>query len=45
MSTGAEQELRQRLSAVLDEMTPGPAPVGAVVSRGRSIRRWRSWPP
>jgi hypothetical protein len=42
MSTGAEQELRQRLSAVLDEMTPGPAPVGAVIRRGRGVRRRRA---
>lgn len=41
MSTSAEQELRQRLGAVLGGMTPGPAPVGAVVRRGRTIRRWR----
>ena len=41
MSTSAEQELRQRLSAVLDEMTPGPAPVGAVIRRGRAVRRRR----
>jgi hypothetical protein len=41
MSTSAEQELRQRLSAVLDEMTPGPAPVGAVIRRGRGVRRRR----
>jgi hypothetical protein len=41
MSTSAEQELRQRLSAVLDEMTPGPAPVGTVVRRGRAVRRRR----
>ena len=37
MSTSAEQELRQRLSAVLDEMTPGPAPVGTVIRRGRAV--------
>ena len=41
MSTSAEQELRQRLSAVLDEMTPGPAPVGTVIRRGRAVRRRR----
>jgi hypothetical protein len=41
MSTSAEQELRQRLGAALDEMTPGPAPVAVVISRGRAIRRWR----
>jgi hypothetical protein len=41
MSTSAEQELRQRLSAVLDEMTPGPAPVGVVIRHGRGIRRRR----
>lgn len=41
MSTSAEQELRQRLSTVLGELTPGPAPVGAVVRHGRAIRRWR----
>jgi hypothetical protein len=41
MSTSAEQELRQRLSAALDEMPPGPAPVGAVIRHGRTIRRRR----
>jgi hypothetical protein len=41
MSTSAEQELRRRLSAVLDEMTPGPAPVGVVIRRGRGVRRRR----
>jgi len=41
MSTSAEQELRERLSAVLDEMTPGPAPVGVVIRRGRWVRRRR----
>ena len=41
MSTSAERELRQRLSAVLDEMTPGPAPVGLVIRRGRGVRRRR----
>jgi hypothetical protein len=41
MSTSAEQELRKRLSAVLDEMTPGPAPVGVVIRRGRGVRRRR----
>jgi len=42
MSTSAEQELRKRLSAVLDEMTPGPAPVGVVIRRGRGVRRRRA---
>src|SRR5690242_13279970 len=41
MSTSAEQELRKRLSAVLNEMTPGPAPVGVVIRRGRGVRRRR----
>ena len=41
MSTSAEQELRKCLSAVLDEMTPGPAPVGVVIRRGRGVRRRR----
>jgi hypothetical protein len=41
MSTGAEQEMRKRLSAVLDGITPGPAPVAAVIRRGRTVRRRR----
>jgi len=41
MSPSAEQELRQCLSAVLGEMTPGPAPVGTVIRRGRAVRRRR----
>lgn len=41
MSTGAEQEMRERLSAVLDGITPGPAPVAAVIRRGRTVRRRR----
>lgn len=41
MSTSAEQEMRQRLSAVLDDLTPGPAPVAVVIRRGRTVRRRR----
>jgi hypothetical protein len=42
MSAGAEQELRQRLGSALDEITPGPAPVTAVIRRGRAVRRRRT---
>ena len=37
MSIDDERELRQRLGAVLDTITPRPAPVDAVVRQGRNV--------
>lgn len=37
MSIDEERELRQRLGAVLDTITPRPAPVDAVVRQGRNV--------
>jgi hypothetical protein len=37
MSIDDERELRQRLGAALDTITPRPAPVDAVVRRGRNV--------
>lgn len=41
MSIQGEQELRDRLSGLLDEVEPCPAPVASTVRRGRGIRRRR----
>jgi hypothetical protein len=41
MSTDSEREIRGRLGAALGTITPPPAPVDAVIHRGRSIRRRR----
>jgi hypothetical protein len=37
MSIDDERELRQRLGAALDTITPRPAPVGAVVRQGKNV--------
>jgi hypothetical protein len=41
MSIDDERELRQRLDAALGTITPRPAPVGAVLRRGRTVRTRR----
>jgi hypothetical protein len=41
MSIQGEQELRDRLSGLLDEVEPGPAPVARTVRQGCGIRRRR----
>ena len=41
MSIDDERELRQRLDAALGTITPRPAPVGAVLWRGRTVRTRR----
>lgn len=41
MSIQGEQELRDRLTGVLNELEPGSAPVASTVRRGREIRRRR----
>jgi hypothetical protein len=41
MSTDSEREIRGRLGAALDTITPAPAPVDAVIHRGRTLRRRR----
>ena len=38
MSIDEEREVRQRLGAALDGMTPSPAPVAATLRRGRTLR-------
>jgi hypothetical protein len=42
MSIVDEQDLSQRLSAVLDAITPSPAPVGAALRNGKFIRAKRN---
>jgi hypothetical protein len=41
MSIDDERELRQRLDAALETITPRPAPVGAVLRQGRTVRTRR----
>jgi hypothetical protein len=41
MSIDDERELRQRLEAALGTITPRPAPVGAVLRQGRTVRTRR----
>lgn len=38
MSIDDEREVRQRLGAALDTITPSPAPVAATLRRGRAVR-------
>jgi hypothetical protein len=41
MSIGDEREVRQRLGAALDTITPSPAPVAATLRKGRAVRARR----
>ena len=41
MSISDEQDLAERLGGALGEVTPCPAPLDAVLRKGRAIRAWR----